>query len=244
MLCARSYGDKGSGVAEAADKISDARKTRHSLALRALILLGIIVVGVVIAAEQGLVQLTLTNDRSYISYVILAVYAGATVHWLRVSWNLSRETDALNKYEHGQESGEATAVSRYFRDAHAVAARGGQLGGLVEAFGDRIHNPHATGHFIADTLLRLGLLGTIVGFILMLLPVAEITTFEASLMQQLLGRMSQGMAVALYTTLAGLVTSTLLKLQYQILDSAAARLVTRVAELSELEFSGTARSEA
>jgi hypothetical protein len=37
------------------------------------------------------------------------------------------------------------------------------------------------------------------------------------------------MAVALYTTLAGLVTSTLLKLQYYLLDSALARLVNRLA---------------
>ncbi len=63
-------------------------------------------------------------------------------------------------------------------------------------------------------------------------------------MQQLLGRMSQGMAVALYTTLAGLVTSTLLKLQYQVLDGAAARLVTRVAELSELQFAGAGATTA
>jgi len=48
--------------------------------------------------------------------------------------------------------------------------------------------------------------------------------------------MSEGMAVALYTTLAGLSTSMLLKMQYQIIDSSAAKLVTRVSELSELRF--------
>ena len=43
-------------------------------------------------------------------------------------------------------------------------------------------------------------------------------------MQQLLSAMSSGMAVALYSTLAGLVTSTLLKLQYYLLDSALAKV--------------------
>ena len=81
-------------------------------------------------------------------------------------------------------------------------------------------------------------MGTIIGFILMLLPVAEIKEFEANLMQQLLGKMSGGMAVALYTTLAGLTTSMLLKMQYQVIDSSAAKLVTRVSELSELRFVG------
>ena len=39
------------------------------------------------------------------------------------------------------------------------------------------------------------------------------------------------MAVALYTTLAGLVTSTLLKLQYLLADSALSELLTDLNEL-------------
>ena len=85
-----------------------------------------------------------------------------------------------------------------------------------------------------NLLLRLGLLGTIVGFILMLLPIAEMEGFDAGMMRELLSSMSGGMAVALYTTLAGLVTSTLLKLQYHVLDSSAADLVTRLAVLVDV----------
>ena len=84
------------------------------------------------------------------------------------------------------------------------------------------------GHFVSDALLKLGLLGTVVGFILMLMPIGEVTEFDPGLMQRLLTEMSGGMAVALYTTLAGLVTSTLLKLQYHILDASAAELATRL----------------
>jgi hypothetical protein len=47
--------------------------------------------------------------------------------------------------------------------------------------------------------------------------------------------MSGGMAVALYTTLAGLVTSTLLKLQYYLLDSALANLINRMALLGNTQ---------
>ena len=65
----------------------------------------------------------------------------------------------------------------------------------------------------------------------MLLPIGEIDQFDPSLMQQLLAAMSGGMAVALYTTLAGLVTSTLLKLQYYLLDSALANLINRMSLL-------------
>ena len=43
--------------------------------------------------------------------------------------------------------------------------------------------------------------------------------------------MSGGMAVALYTTMAGLITSTLLRYQYHLLDTAAVDLANRVAVL-------------
>ncbi|MDA0791538.1 MAG: MotA/TolQ/ExbB proton channel family protein, partial [Proteobacteria bacterium] len=88
---------------------------------------------------------------------------------------------------------------------------------------------HALGHFLSDVLLRLGLLGTIVGFILMLIPVAEAQQFDSAVMQRLLVAMSGGMAVALYTTLAGLIGSTLLRMQYHLLDSAVADMTTRLA---------------
>ena len=67
----------------------------------------------------------------------------------------------------------------------------------------------------------------------MLLPIGEIEQFDPSLMQQLLSAMSGGMAVALYTTLAGLVTSTLLKMQYYLLDSALTNLVNRLSLLGQ-----------
>ena len=102
---------------------------------------------------------------------------------------------------------------------------------LLDTVGDELTNTHAAGHFVADLLLKLGLTGTVIGFILMLLPIGEIDQFDPSLMQQLLAAMSGGMAVALYTTLAGLVTSTLLKLQYYLLDSALANLVNRLSLL-------------
>ena len=121
-----------------------------------------------------------------------------------------------------------------FLDSWRARGGGGDPAPLLTAFADALANRHALGHFASDALLRLGLLGTIVGFILMLLPVGDIKEFDPSLMQQLLAAMSGGMAVALYTTLAGLVTSTLLKLQYHVLDASAADLATRLAVLAEV----------
>ena len=222
------------------------RQGKHIVFLQALVLLGIILFGFFLAFDQGFISLTLESDRSYLSYVILTVYFFATVHWLVVCYGLSVEMSSLelisNDVRFEFDSLSNVAIERYFNEAAELTAQGGRYDGLLEAFGDRVLNRHAAGHFISDILLKLGLLGTIVGFILMLLPVAEIKEFEANLMKQLLGEMSGGMAVALYTTLAGLTTSLLLKMQYQVIDSSAAKLVTRVSEISELRFSGQSKS--
>ena len=221
----------------------------HNLLLRALILLGIIGFGFWLATERGFVELTLDSDRSYLSSVILGIYLIACVHWLVIAYHLSGERstlagidavplDSLERREDGVGFGDQQwpkgEVAGYFNNVLRCHDAQDTHRALLEAFGDRVQNRHATGHFIADLLLKLGLLGTIIGFILMLAPVAEISDFDPAMMQQVLGKMSQGMAVALYTTLAGLITSTLLKLQYHIVDASAAELVTRVAELSEI----------
>ena len=80
------------------------------------------------------------------------------------------------------------------------------------------------GWFAADSVLKLGLLGTIIGFILMLAPISKLSGYDATSIQSALGEMSAGMAVALYTTLTGLVANLLLRLQFQVLADAMQKL--------------------
>ena len=203
-----------------------------SLIYRALILTGLVLFGFYLAADRGLVALALDSDRSYISWVILVVYALASWHWLWSSLQLTRERQRFSDLEEARLRGDPNVVmedgllGEFFTRLGAKSDDNPDA--LLAAFGDELANRHAIGHFVSDVLLKLGLLGTVVGFILMLLPVGEIEDFDPSMMQQLLSAMSGGMAVALYTTIAGLVTSTLLKLQYHVVDTSAADLVTRL----------------
>ncbi|MCZ6710323.1 MAG: MotA/TolQ/ExbB proton channel family protein [Gammaproteobacteria bacterium] len=208
-----------------------------NLVFRALIILGLVAFGFFVAEDKGLVSLALDSDKSYISYLILGLYVLASAHWLWLSQRLGAERHRFAILE--------SAVANDDIDD----PEGGLLGGflanlkrkidpdpsaLLEAFADELANRNALGHFAGDVLLKLGLLGTVVGFILMLLPVGEMQEFDPSQVRQLLSAMSGGMAVALYTTLAGLITSTLLKLQYHVLDASAAQLVTRLHVLMDL----------
>ena len=75
-----------------------------------------------------------------------------------------------------------------------------------------------TGWLVADGLLKLGLIGTVIGFIIMLSAITEIDGFDFTMMKDMLQNMSKGMEVALYTTLSGLVSSVLLSMQYSYLE--------------------------
>ncbi len=234
------------------------QRTGANLVLRAFIIVGLIGFGFFIAMERGLLQLALDSDKSYICYVILGIYLLASGHWLWLAQKLSAEQQQFAILESALREGQAltgmqaipqskapepSGIIHRFRAslAHRGNAKDAEV--LVEAVGDEIANGHAFGHFLSDVLLRLGLLGTIVGFIFMLLPIAEMQGIDAGMMQKLLTSMSGGMAVALYTTLAGLITSTLLKLQYHILDASAAQLVTRLSVLIDVQLQPALQAE-
>jgi biopolymer transport protein ExbB/TolQ len=68
----------------------------------------------------------------------------------------------------------------------------------------------------------------------MLFPLATLESFDANTMKSSMRAMSGGMAVAMYTTLAGLVGSILVKLQYYILDDASAYLFNVTTDLTEV----------
>ena len=93
------------------------------------------------------------------------------------------------------------------------------------------------GWFIVDLLLKLGLIGTVIGFILMLASITIIENFDLTMMQDLLQKMSGGMKVALYTTLTGLITSILLSFQYKFLENKIFDIISLINKFTELHAS-------
>ena len=67
-----------------------------------------------------------------------------------------------------------------------------------------------------------------VGFILMSMQIGQSQGFELAEVQKLLQQMTGGMAIALYTTLAGLVVNLWLGLQLLLLDRLADRLAADI----------------
>lgn len=193
-----------------------------------LVLLGVISFGVFLAFQYGFVDLFVSADRSYLSSVILTIYLALTMHWVWVGWLLSRDLSYAAMLDGDSVPSDTASLTSGLIERLESSLGGARRERLLSLYYDQLMNRHAFGHFATDVLLRLGLLGTIIGFIFMLLPVADIKDFDGAVVQRLLASMSGGMAVALYTTLAGLVSSTLLRFQYHVLDSAAVDLANRV----------------
>lgn len=75
------------------------------------------------------------------------------------------------------------------------------------------------GWFMSEMCLNLGMLGTIIGFVLMLSGFDSLDIGNPSTISSLLSSLGKSMATALYTTLVGISCGCLLKIQYFILDA-------------------------
>ena len=79
---------------------------------------------------------------------------------------------------------------------------------------DAFERHEELGWFTSEVCLTLGMIGTIVGFVLMLAGFEDIDMSKPQTIQALLSDLGKSMATALYTTLVGLVCGSLLKIQY------------------------------
>ena len=105
---------------------------------------------------------------------------------------------------------------------------------LLRGLADALRGPNQLGSYAGDTLMKLGLLGTIIGFIMMLAPIAGLDAADHASVRNSMGLMSDGMAVAMYTTLTGLIGSILVQTQYYMLDKATQRLFGLATNLTEV----------
>jgi len=237
-------------------------RTRHEavmeLVLQWLMLLALLTFGAVVVWHQGLLEVLIRSDRSHLSLVILLLFVLASVFASARAWGLSRERERVwtvieriggapgglavglsgIRFE-GQPLSGQTLLEAHWRQL--VQARGqGRAAGdleqdtLMEVMTKRVKGRHEYGWLVADLMFKLGLLGTVVGFVMMLGSLVSLDGVDLGTLQGLLLKMSGGMRVALYTTLAGLVGGMLLGMQVHMLDRAADLLLADIAEASEV----------
>ena len=200
-----------------------------------LLITGVILFGAYLLWDFGLFQQLVKKDITYLSTIIVILFVAITVYLGAAAWNLSRQVNLTIQLKenlkeennnHASWASEHLTLLRWQRE-QATYESESLLAMLVE----KIHRGHTNGWFFSDILMRLGLIGTVIGFVLMLSTVYQLKDNDIQALQQLLGTMGSGMQVALYTTLSGLGCALLVSLQCQWLDRCADGLVSRIIEL-------------
>jgi len=192
-------------------------------------LLGIELFILYLLADAGLLQVLLAEDYSFISRVILGIYLVASLHVMLVSYYLSIESNDLNA---GTSAGKLRSnVQRYFSLLQQPSNESDDSSEmLIEVLDSRCRGQFRFGYVVADLMLKLGLLGTVIGFIFMLGSLVGLNSIDINVMQKLLTQMSGGMKVALFTTLTGMSCGVLLNIKYQLLDWSVDNLLDDVRE--------------
>ena len=190
--------------------------------LRSLLLLALILFGFWVLNDQGLVAIVLEGDKSHISKAILSLWVIVSIYWIYISRNIYLEKSIL---ANSAKSKKILSINKYINSLK----QGKDKELLLRIFEAEYAKKLSYGWMAADISLKLGLLGTVIGFILMLQPISELNNTSPEELKLALSAMSSGMAVALYTTLTGLISSILIRLEFQI---ASANVATLINELS------------
>lgn len=198
-----------------------------------LILAGLICFGVFMAWDAGLLPNMLASDNTRLSIIILAVFFLACLHCFDRSLFLSRQFNVLHAYSNSEFPSNVlnmSPVREYLQQPPLTSStcedeQDSVL--LTEVLAEKIRGQHQIGWFITGGLIKLGLLGTVIGFMLMLGSLDNIKSMDLEQVQTLMQTMTQGMKIALNTTLLGLGSSLLLGIQYLYLDRRADQLVAQ-----------------
>lgn len=215
-----------------------------------------------LAADLGYLQVLLFGDRTRISLLIFLIFILATCHCgfraFEIARQLARLDDIIRNSrqqgctqyqlqdQHLLFKGRPLPISLSSQYLAAVLCKyppGSSIqesqmehAQLTEVLSEQARGQHEMGWFIAGLLIKLGLLGTVIGFVMMLAPLADMDSFDVTDVQEMLSQMTIGMSIALNTTLVGLLGSILLGFQYLMLDRGADKLVADVVYFTEVEW--------
>ncbi len=228
---------------------------KHLFTLHWMLLAAGIVIFAFIIWQQGLFHQLFQSDVSRLSSIILLVFLISSLHAAFHLFRFSRDTEAVRQQDEKLKLAPLTERFRILSSGKgfpprlktqlsAIASRCESMNSasslentmLMQMLDNQIKAPVRLGWLLSDLLIKLGLLGTVIGFILMLGAISDGGSVDSSNIDVLLTDMGSGMRVALFTTLTGLTTGTLLGFQYFIVERSADVLMTRVTELVELRL--------
>lgn len=168
--------------------------------------------GLALAWLNGWIETIVQADSSRICILIFLLFLAGLI---ATAWRIEKVTAELDNIERGR-GGRLDA----FRRSVAVSGNANAIRALELRLFGRI----AFIRQIGNALVMLGLIGTVVGFVMALNGVDAGRASDAGAIGSMVGSMIRGMGVALYTTLVGSVLNLWLTANYQLLATGTANL--------------------
>jgi hypothetical protein len=232
MASILSDGDARAGRSGLLARLQAGRLGRHAafdyLLLLRFVLFNVCALAVLgVAAANGLVAMVVAADTTHVVVLIAAVFVAGLALCARRVWQTSIELNAVR-------SGFPKRGSRVAGYLEQTAACDGQgRGNLAAAFKLKLATRIAPVRHIANALVLLGLIGTVLGFIIALSGVDPDLAADIGAVGPMVSKLIEGMAVALYTTLTGAVLNIWLMVNYRLLEGGVVHLLTQIVERGE-----------
>jgi hypothetical protein len=176
---------------------------------------------------QGWIQMVINADSTGLSIAIFAAFAVGLVICGAKVWRASTEINRAKDRDPGPD----TRVGRYLADIRGRDADSRAI--LASALRLKLFSRIAVVRQIASTLVVLGLIGTVVGFIIALSGVRPESAGDPSAIGPMVSTLIVGMSVALFTTQVGSVFNGWLMVTYQVLATGTVNMFTAIIEAGE-----------
>jgi MotA/TolQ/ExbB proton channel family len=206
---------------------ADAAARRYLLLLRFAVI-NLIATALFCAAwMKGWVDLILAGDSTHQVLLIAAVFGYGLA---RCAGKILLTSIEINQISNPHSAG-SSRVHKYLEgiNRHDAQSRAISASALKMKLMSRI----ASIRHIGNSLVFLGLLGTVIGFIMALSGVDAETAGDVDAIGPMVTTLIDGMSVALYTTLVGAVLNIWLMINYRLLESGTVTLLTAIVDLGE-----------
>lgn len=179
------------------------------------------------AYMQGWIDVVLAADSTGLTVAIFAVFLGGLVLTAGKLRSTSRELNCVRDFDPCKRS----LAIRYLSEiaGRSSGSRAITAGALKVKLVERI----VIIRHLANSLVLLGLIGTVLGFIIALSGVNPEQAEDVRNVAPMVSQLIRGMSVALYTTLVGSILNLWLMVNYRLLASGTVQLATELIALGE-----------
>ena len=187
--------------------------------------ISVILISIYVLESFGFISGLFKDDISYISTLIVSIFI---FYLFRGGYYLFKLRYAIDDVNHNDKNIENNIFIDILYEYRVSSAKNSNKKPFQEELKLKLYEIVDNGFFVSDSLLKLGIVGTVIGFIIMLSSLSTIDEMNLSKMYNLLLSMSSGMKVALYTTLSGLICSILLTIQNNFFENKINLFISKI----------------